>query len=62
VSGEERLAMERARERAIELPPEAWPVRAVGEPPCARCGGLRTWTHRSWCEDCDLGYARAVQS
>jgi hypothetical protein len=62
VSGEERLAMERACERAIELPPESWPVRAADEPPCARCGGLRTWQHRSWCEDCDLGYARAVQS
>ena len=48
MSGEERLEMERARERAIELPPEAWPVRAVDKPSC--------------CEDCDPAYARAVQS
>lgn len=57
MSPEERVAMERAQARAVALPPEAWPVRACEEPPCTGCGGLRTWSHRSWCEECDPEYA-----
>jgi len=52
--------MERAQARAVALPPEAWPVRACEEPPCTGCGSLRTWSHRSRCEDCDPEYAHAA--
>lgn len=61
MSGEERVAMERAQARSIELPAESRIVAAANEPPCARCGSLRTWAHRTWCEDCDPEYARSMQ-
>lgn len=57
MTGEDRVAYERAVARAVQLPPEAWPVRACEEPACTGCGGLRTWPHRPQCEDCDPQYA-----
>lgn len=60
MTAEERHAQERAAARAPSLPPESWAVQMTDEPPCARCGSMRTWSHRSWCEDCDPDYAQAM--